>query len=111
LVEAVGRATRNLRGRFEKDSFRHLVQLSDFVTDKTVADGVFDRYVKLEKTVMRSRQRNEFIQDFTATGTLSIPGDVKVADLRRLLDYAVEEVGVGASRKMGFGRGVVVSLD
>jgi hypothetical protein len=111
LVEAVGRATKNLRGRFEKDSFRHLVQLSDFVTDKTVADGVFDRYVKLEKSNMRNRQRNEFIQEFTATGTVSIPSDVKVADLRRLMDFAIEDIGVGASRKMGFGRGVVVSLD
>ena len=111
LVEAVGRAPKNLRGRFDKDSFRHLVQMSDFVTDKTAADGVFDRYVKLEKTTMRNRQRNEFIEEFTATGTLSIPSDVKVEDVRRLLDFAIEDIGVGASRKMGYGRGVVVSLD
>jgi hypothetical protein len=111
LVEAVGRAPRNLRGRFDKDSFRHLVQMSDFVTDKTASDGVFDRYVKLEKSNMRSRQRNEYVESFTAKGTVSIPSDVKVEDVRRLLEYAIEDIGVGASRKMGFGRGVVVSLD
>ncbi len=81
------------------------------MSDRTAADGVFDRYVKLEKSNMRNRQRNEFIENFTATGTVSIPSDVKVEDVRRLLEYAIEDIGVGASRKMGYGRGVVVSLD
>jgi hypothetical protein len=110
MVEAVGRAPKNLRGPFDKDSFRSMVQLSDFVTDRTDKDGVFDRYVKLEKSNMRNHQVNPFIQTFTATGTVSIPTDVKAEDLRRLLDYAVGEIGVGASRKMGYGRGMVVSL-
>jgi hypothetical protein len=60
---------------------------------------------------MRSRQCNEYVENFTATGTVSIPSDVKVEDLRRLLEYAVGEIGVGASRKMGFGRGVVIALE
>ncbi len=63
LVEAVGRAPRNLRGRFDKDSFRFMVQLSDFVTDKTDKDGVFDRYVKLERSNMRNRQCNEYVEN------------------------------------------------
>ena len=110
LVEAVGRAPKNLRGRFDKDSFRHLVQVGDFVTNKTAADGVFDRYVKLEKSNMRNRQCNEYVENFTATGTISIPTNVKTEDVQRLLEYAIEDIGVGASRKMGFGRGTVVSF-
>jgi CRISPR/Cas system CMR subunit Cmr6 (Cas7 group RAMP superfamily) len=60
---------------------------------------------------MRSLQSNDFIERFTATGTFSVPVDDKVADLKRLLSYAVEETGIGACRKMGYGRGILVELE
>jgi len=111
LVETIGKSTKNLRGQFTKDSFRHHVKLSDLRTGKTECDGVFDRYVKLETSNMRSRQVNEFISDFVASGTVSVADYVKVSDLKRLFAHAFAETGVGAARKMGYGRGELVTLE
>jgi len=117
LVETVGRTPKAIRGKYEKDSFRALVQLSDFRTDRTDGDGVYARFVKLDGSTKRSWQENEFIggylgegSPFTATGTAAVEPTAKVDDLKRLFAYAVEEIGLGASRKMGFGRGRVVEL-
>lgn len=117
LVETVGRTPKAIKGKYEKDSFRALVQLSDFVTEKTEKDGVFSRFVKLETSNKRDLQENEFIgryettgAAFIATGTLNVEAEANLDDLKRLFNYAVMEVGVGASRKMGFGRGKVVEF-
>ncbi len=117
LVETIGRTPKAIKGKYEKDSFRALVQLSDFTTDRTEADGVYGRFVKLEGSNKRDFQRNEFIGVhfkegllFTARGSVEVEPTAKVDDLRRLFAYAVEEIGVGAARKMGFGRGRVVEL-
>lgn len=110
LVEATGRFPKAIRGQYEKESFRHYVRISDFTTNKTEADGVFDRYVKLENSNKRDHQRNEYIENFVAEGTFAVPGDTKLEDLKRLVMNAIERVGVGASRKMGFGRGKVVEF-
>lgn len=120
FVQTVGTSPKALRGAFEKDSFRSVVQVGDFVTEKTAPDGVFSRYVKLETSNMRSLQENEFIgncsmasvfgKEFPAVGTLSIPEDADekfVGTLKRVFIAALGEVGIGAARKMGFGRGVL----
>ena len=101
LVETVGKSTKNLRGPFTKDSFRHQVQLTDLSTGKMQCDGLFDRYVRLETSNMRSRQVNEVINDFVASGTLTIAPHLKVSDLRRLFAHAFAETGVGAARDWG----------
>ena len=111
LVETVGKSTKNLRGPFTKDSFRHQVQLTDLSTGKMQCDGLFDRYVRLETSNMRSRQVNEVINDFVASGTLTIAPHLKVSDLRRLFAHAFAETGVGAARKMGYGRGTLITLE
>jgi hypothetical protein len=111
LVETIGRTPKAVHGKYNADSFRHHVQVSDFVTDRTEKDGVFDRYVKLEGSNKRDHQVNECLRDFVATGTLSVASDAKSDDLRRLLTYALEEVGVGASRKMGFGFGELAEFE
>lgn len=51
------------------------------------------------------------IRAFQAQGVLIVDDDAKIEDVRRLLNYALAEVGVGASRKMGFGRGQVEVLE
>lgn len=111
LVECCKSAPAAVRAKLHADSLRHHLRLSDFVTDKKAADGVFDRYVKLETSNQRSRQRNEFIRDFAATGTIDCEPDAKLDQLQRFLEYAFREVGVGASRKMGYGRGRIESLE
>ena len=118
FVEAVGQSPKALRGPFTKDNFRALVQVGDFTTEKTKADGVFERYVKLDASNMRSLQRNEYIgnyltegKEFVAKGVI-LPSDKRQADtVKRLLQQVVESIGVGGSRKMGFGRGVVLSCE
>lgn len=122
LVQTVGTSPKGLRGSLDKDSFRAIVQLGDFRTGKTAADGVFSRYVKLEGSNMRSFQENEFIgncalanvfdRQFVAVGTISLPDDSPDAlpdTVKRLLTVAVEKTGLGAARKMGFGRGAIQS--
>jgi len=107
LVETINRTPKAVNGGYNADSFRHIVRVGDFSTGKKKPDGVYSRYVKLDGSNKRSLQENEKIERFTALGKISVPSDAKPGVLRRLFAYAFEEVGVGAARKMGCGRGVV----
>jgi len=104
--------------RFPAENFRTMVQLTDFVTDKTAADGTFDRFVppKDGKGNPLSNQRrfesHEYISNATATGSVTFDGErVKLEALKTLLTFALASIGVGASRKMGYGRGRIVSFE
>jgi hypothetical protein len=116
FVQAVGGAPKALRGAFDKDNFRALVQIGDFVTNKKEADGLFTRFVKLDGSNQRSLQSNEFLgvyldkgEPFEATGVISV-ADVKTAETAKaVIAHSIEFIGVGAARKMGFGRGIVKS--
>ncbi len=116
LVQMIGSAPKALRGGFDKDNFRALVQIGDFVTNCKEASGVFGRFVKLDGTNQRSWQENEYIgryldtgEPFMASGTIAV-ADQKAADtVKALLTAAVALVGVGAARKMGFGRGAIAT--
>jgi len=98
--------------KFPKDAFRSLVQLGDLVTTKTQPDTVFERFVrpsdaKTGKPLsnQRSLRSNQVIEQFEATGTLALDMDnVKPDAVQGLLKYAGKYTGVGASRKMGYGR-------
>lgn len=97
--------------RFKQDELRSLVQISDFLTGKKEADSVFRRFVlpKDGKGNPLSNQRalrcNEVIENFDAKGTVSFDeNDVKQKAVFELLRYAGKYIGVGASRKMGYGR-------
>jgi hypothetical protein len=118
FVQAIGTSPKALRGAFDKDNFRALIQLGDFVTNRTKADGMFSRFAKLEGSNQRSFQENEYIgryldvgEPFEATGVIGIPNPKHADTVKSLLCHVVEMIGVGASRKMGFGRGVVKSWD
>ena len=118
FVQAIGQAPKALRGPFDKENFRALVQVGDFVTDKTECNGVFARFVKLEGSNQRSWQENEFLgqyleagEPFSASGVI-VATEPKWSDtVKALLRAAIETIGVGAARKMGFGRGTVVAID
>jgi hypothetical protein len=84
---------------------------SDFRTGKTRPDGIWRRFatVTLGTGAKASNQRglreNAFIEDFTATGTISFDEQmVDPAALKNLITWAGQFVGLGASRKMGKGR-------
>jgi len=116
FVETIGGSPKALRGQFTKENFRALVQISDFETDVPEKTGTFGRFVKLEGSNQRSWQENDYIgqyldtgEPFEARGTLdSQDGSDKTrATIKLLLTKAVCEIGIGAARKMGFGRGVI----
>lgn len=109
LVQTVKRAPKPIRGKFDEDSFRSLVCITDFATSKTDKDELFERYVKHDATNQRRFQSDEVIKDFEATGTVTLRDEVDQDDFVRLLTYAVQVVGVGSCRKMGYGRGDVIS--
>ena len=117
LVQAIGGAPKALRGPFDRDNFRALVQIGDFETELTAASGVFGRFVKLDGSNQRSWQENEYIgryldngDQFDACGVITCP-DKQIETVKSLLTAVVETVGIGAARKMGFGRGVVMSWE
>lgn len=118
LVQTIGESPKNLRGPYNKDNFRALVQISDFVTNLTQPSGVFERFVKLEGSNQRSFQKNEYIgvylekgQPFEACGTIVVEDPKQAKTVENLLVAAVERVGIGAARKMGFGRGKVLKME
>jgi hypothetical protein len=123
FVQAIGTAPKSLRGPFDKDNFRSQVTVGDFATNRADADGLFCRFAKLEGSNQRSYQENEFIgraidhgkemtgSPFTANGVIDIPNPKHVDVVKALLVAVVETIGIGASRKMGFGRGKVKSWD
>jgi hypothetical protein len=115
LVQTIAGSPKALRGSFDKDNFRALVQIGDFTTDRTTHDGVFSRFVKLEGSNQRSFQENQYVgcyldngEPFKASGKIDCE-EKQAATVKQLLAKAVETIGIGAARKMGFGRGVIVS--
>lgn len=110
-VQTIGVSPKTLRGSYDKDNFRSLVQISNFTTGKTTTDTKFDRYVKRETGNMRAHEVNDVIQNFTAKGTLTMIGGEKPDVLKRLFEHTIEITGVGACRKMGYGRGEVTAWE
>lgn len=116
FVQMIAGSPKALRGMFDKDNFRAYVQIGDFSTRRTESDGVFARFVKLEGSNQRSWQENDYIgryldkgEPFTAEGVLTIADEKSAPTVKAILEKAVQDKGVGAARKMGFGRGVVAT--
>jgi hypothetical protein len=93
------------------EQVRSRITATDFHTGKYQPDGVWKRFatVNLGTGARASNQRglreNAYIEGFEATGALRF--DEQTVDpktLIRLIEWAGEFVGIGASRKMGKGR-------
>jgi hypothetical protein len=116
LVHAASEAPSGIR--VPVDNLRSLIRASDFVTNRKKEDGKFERFVQPKdgKGNPLSNQRrftvNPYISMFTATGTITFEETVvKAATAKDLLTYALFSVGVGACRKMDYGRGEVVRFE
>jgi len=93
------------------DNLRSVLRIDPLATGKFKADALFRRYVKGESNQRRLHE-NEVIADFTASGALAFDPDVlRPATVRALFTYALVHVGVGACRKMGYGRGTLETLE
>jgi hypothetical protein len=97
--------------RIKKESLRSIVQIGDLLTDRVKCDTVFARYVRpmdgsgKALSNQRTLRRSEVIEDFDAVGVVQIDlSAVEPDQLKDLLSYAGKFIGVGASRKMGYGR-------
>jgi hypothetical protein len=106
LVNAVDMAPARIR----IPNLRVALEISVFSTEKTEPDGVWERFAVVEGgqgklSNQRGLRRNAYIRDFVAVGEINFdPALVKPKVVSELLDYAGREVGIGASRKMGWGR-------
>ncbi len=113
MTECLVAAADSARGALrigEKHEIRTMLRVSPFETDKRTADGKWERFavVTAGTGAKASNQRglrvSEYIENFDAWGTIGFDESfVSPAALRKFVDYA-GTVGVGASRKMGWGR-------
>lgn len=97
--------------RLRIQNLRVELQVSDFTTDKKEPDGVFERFAVVKsgtgKTLSNQRgfRSNAYIRDFTASGTIDCdPKLVRPDSIIELLTFAGRSIGIGASRKLGYGR-------
>jgi len=86
------------------EQIRTVLECGDFVTGKTKADGVFERFIRNPLTNQRRLQTDEYIADFTATGQVRLVNDDLVKQAREFVAFGGREIGIGACRKMGWGR-------
>lgn len=108
LAATIDNNPKNARCGFDLQNTRGKIKATDFVCEKTEADGVFTRPVRLDKSNQRSEQSNEYIVNAVFVGELDVPiMPNKVDDFSRILSTMVEDTGIGAARKMGYGRGTI----
>jgi hypothetical protein len=92
------------------DNIRSRLKATDFRTGKSKPDGVWERFAVVRSATgklsnQRGLRSNQYIENFTAEGEITFdPAMVQPKALRQLLEFAGREVGIGASRKMGWGR-------
>mgnify|MGYP001605286442 CR=1 FL=1 len=91
------------------DQIRSVISLSDFYTGKEKRDGAWERFATVtggtgqKLSNQRALRCNDYIANFDATGQVHYTGEDE-QKLRDFLDWVGREVGVGASRKMDWGR-------
>lgn len=94
------------------DQIRSLLSLSDFHTGKTAADGVWERFATVtagtgqKLSNQRALRSNAYIAKFKAVGDVHYLGEDE-EKLHGFLEWAGIEIGVGASRKMNWGRFII----
>jgi hypothetical protein len=109
------------------DQVRTMIRATPWVTDRTAPDGLWERYAVVSSGTgaklsnQRGFRRNHYIgrnpiEDTgmvaTATGSLELDPDMVKPDVvEKLLRWAGSNVGIGASRKMGFGRFRLLAFD
>ncbi len=102
------------------DQVRTMIRATPWVTDRTAPDGTWERYAVVSSGTgaklsnQRGLRRNQYIgrnpiedtgYGAHATGAIEVdPEMVKPEVVEKLLRWAGQNVGIGASRKMGFGR-------
>lgn len=110
LVATVSEARSAMRP-CEPEQVRSRFIVTDWTTGKSKPDGVWSRFavVHLGTGQKASNQRglreSQYIEKFTAAGMISLDENfIDPATLQSAIDWGGKFVGIGASRKMGWGR-------
>lgn len=116
MVCATDTAPRAIRP-CDASNVRTAIYATDWVTERRAQDGVWERFatVKAGTGQKLSNQRgfrsNAFISNFSAKGKLKLNEDfVEPNSVKKLIDWGAQNIGVGASRKMGWGRFAVTKF-
>lgn len=102
----------------DPEQVRSRFLVTPWTTGKTTEDGLFERFATVASGTGQklSNQRglrvSKYIRDFTAEGLVSFEPDfVDAKTLKAAIDWGGNFVGIGASRKMGYGRFKVQSFE
>ncbi len=100
-----------------KSQIRSRIRATDWSTPKTAPDGVWQRFAVVSAGTgqklsnQRGFRSSSYIENFDATGSLSIdPEFVKPSVLENAVRDGGANVGIGASRSMGWGRFTVTEF-
>jgi len=101
----------------DPEQVRSRFEVTPWSTGRTVEDGAWERFAQVSAGTgqklsnQRGFRRSLFISNFIAHGTIKFaPEYVKPDALRTLLEFGGQNVGIGASRKMGWGRFILQSF-
>lgn len=99
------------------EQLRTVLQTTDWHTGKKKPDGVWERFAVVtagtgaKLSNQRALRSNEYIEHFTSESVIHVVAEIEMAKLRRFVEFAGREVGIGASRKLGWGRFSLISLE
>ena len=117
LVNACDVATSAIRP-CNMEQVRTLINASAILTGKTKKDGTWERFARPTDgsgkilSNQRALRTNDYIGAFDGYGTIEFdPDQIAAAKLKNFLIFAGRDIGVGASRKLGWGRFVPEFLD
>jgi hypothetical protein len=99
----------------KRDQVRSALAAQPIYTGKNKADGVWERFAVVtagtgaKLTNQRALRRNEYISDFVGMLELDFEQDqFEAGRVRDFVAFAGREVGLGSSRRLGWGRFTVV---
>ena len=111
FASCMANANQEAPSKLRIDNLRGALIFSDLHTGKAAPDGKWERFAVVKsgtgKTLSNQRgfRSSEYIEHFTATGKIDHDEtQVRPEDIVSLLTYAGRSIGIGASRKMGWGR-------
>ncbi|MGH2610212.1 MAG: hypothetical protein ACRDHF_14115 [Tepidiformaceae bacterium] len=99
------------------EQIRTLIQCSDFRTGKTKPDGVWERFVPVKSGTgqtlsnQRGLRSDPYISNVTASGSIRLASEDTEPRARQFIAWAGQEIGVGAARKLGWGRFVITGWE
>lgn len=93
------------------EQVRSVMRIEPWLTDKVEPDGIWERYVVVSAGTgaklsnQRGLRTSSYIRDFDAEGQVDIDqAYVKPSVLEQAIRWGGSNLGIGASRKMGWGR-------